>query len=152
MPGWLEHLERKLEEHRNSRLKLIITDGVFSMDGDCAKLGEMVGLAEKHDAMVLGVDSPHTPTPKETEHVSGTGGSKSTVETAKRIVSRDYFLRPLFILLSCFLAGAASNLGFVRAVLSGEKKLSLRERVEAMSGLGYGGVSEESRAEKLSGA
>ena len=54
----MEHLESKLELHADKRLKLIITDGVFSMDGDTAKLGEMVELAEKHDAMIL-VDDSH---------------------------------------------------------------------------------------------
>ena len=37
---------------------MIITDGVFSMDGDLAKLDEIVALAEKYDAMVF-VDDSH---------------------------------------------------------------------------------------------
>jgi 3-mercaptopyruvate sulfurtransferase SseA len=49
----------------------------------------------------------------------------------KSILSRDYLLRPLFILVLCLFLGALSNLGLVRAVFSGEKKLSLKERVEA---------------------
>jgi len=52
------HLEEKLQEHRDKRYRLIITDGVFSMDGDLAKLDEIVALAEKHDAMVF-VDESH---------------------------------------------------------------------------------------------
>jgi glycine C-acetyltransferase len=52
------HLESKLEEHQDKRHRLIITDGVFSMDGDLAKLDEIVALAEKYDAMVF-VDDSH---------------------------------------------------------------------------------------------
>ena len=53
------HLEEKLQEHQDKRFRLIITDGVFSMDGDIAKLDEIVALAEKHDAMVF-VDDSHS--------------------------------------------------------------------------------------------
>ncbi|MEW6365626.1 MAG: glycine C-acetyltransferase [Acidobacteriota bacterium] len=52
------HLQEKLEEHQDKRYRLIITDGVFSMDGDVAKLDEIVALAEKYDAMVF-VDDSH---------------------------------------------------------------------------------------------
>ena len=54
----MEHLEEKLQEHQDKRARLIITDGVFSMDGDLAKLDEIVALAEKYDAMVFVDDSP----------------------------------------------------------------------------------------------
>jgi glycine C-acetyltransferase len=54
----MEHLEKKLQLHADKRLKLVITDGVFSMDGDTAKLDEMVALCEKYDAMIL-VDDSH---------------------------------------------------------------------------------------------
>ncbi|MBU0507600.1 glycine C-acetyltransferase [bacterium] len=52
------HLEEKLEEHQDKRLRLVITDGVFSMDGDLAKLDEITALAEKYNAMVF-VDDSH---------------------------------------------------------------------------------------------
>ncbi|MBE0676208.1 MAG: glycine C-acetyltransferase [Bacteroidales bacterium] len=55
----MEHLEEKLLLHANKRIKLVITDGVFSMDGDLAKLDKMVELCEKHDAMIL-VDDSHS--------------------------------------------------------------------------------------------
>lgn len=54
----MEHLEEKLQLHADKRLKVIITDGVFSMDGDTAILDEMVALAEKYDAIVF-VDDSH---------------------------------------------------------------------------------------------
>jgi glycine C-acetyltransferase len=52
------HLEEKLQEHQDKRFRMIITDGVFSMDGDIAKLGDIVRLAEKYNAMVF-VDDSH---------------------------------------------------------------------------------------------
>jgi glycine C-acetyltransferase len=53
------HLEEKLQEHQDKRHRMIITDGVFSMDGDLARLDEIVALAEKYDAMVF-VDDSHS--------------------------------------------------------------------------------------------
>ena len=55
----MKHLEAKLEEHQDKRVRLIITDGVFSMDGDLAKMDEIVALAEKYDAMVF-TDESHS--------------------------------------------------------------------------------------------
>lgn len=52
------HLESKLEEHQDKRIRLIVTDGVFSMDGDIAPLDRICELAEKHGAMVF-VDDSH---------------------------------------------------------------------------------------------
>jgi glycine C-acetyltransferase len=54
----MEHLEEKLQETQNLRFRMIITDGVFSMDGDIAPLDRICDLAEKYDAMVL-VDDSH---------------------------------------------------------------------------------------------
>ena len=51
------HLEEKLQEHQDKRFRMIITDGVFSMDGDLAKMDEIVPLAEKYNAMVFLDDS-----------------------------------------------------------------------------------------------
>jgi glycine C-acetyltransferase len=55
----MAHLEEKLQLHADKRFKLVVTDGVFSMDGDTAKLDEMVALCEKYDAMLL-VDESHS--------------------------------------------------------------------------------------------
>ena len=54
----MEHLEEKLQLHADRRLKVVITDGVFSMDGDTARLDEMAKLCEKYDAMLF-VDDSH---------------------------------------------------------------------------------------------
>ncbi len=51
-------LESRLKESASARFRLIATDGVFSMDGDVAKLGEICELADKHDALVM-VDDSH---------------------------------------------------------------------------------------------
>ena len=54
----MQDLERKLVEAKDAKIKLIATDGVFSMDGYIAKLDEITQLAEKHNAMVM-VDDSH---------------------------------------------------------------------------------------------
>jgi glycine C-acetyltransferase len=51
-------LEQHLKEAQNCRLRLIVTDGVFSMDGDLAKLPDICTLADKYDAAVM-VDDSH---------------------------------------------------------------------------------------------
>ncbi|MEV0085161.1 glycine C-acetyltransferase [Saccharopolyspora sp. NPDC050642] len=51
-------LERLLKENSDARRKLVVTDGVFSMDGYLAPLDEICALAEKYDAMVM-VDDSH---------------------------------------------------------------------------------------------
>jgi glycine C-acetyltransferase len=55
----MAHLEQKLQLHADKRQRMVICDGVFSMDGDTAKLDEMVALCEKYDAMIL-VDDSHS--------------------------------------------------------------------------------------------
>jgi glycine C-acetyltransferase len=52
------HLEQKLQEHQDKRSRLIVTDGVFSMDGDLAPLDQICALAERYGAMVF-VDDSH---------------------------------------------------------------------------------------------
>jgi glycine C-acetyltransferase len=53
----MAHLEEKLQENQDKRIRLIITDGVFSMDGDIAKLDQICDLADKYNAMVFLDDS-----------------------------------------------------------------------------------------------
>ncbi len=54
----MRDLEEHLKQTQNKRIRMIATDGVFSMDGDIAKLDEICALAEKYDAMVM-VDDSH---------------------------------------------------------------------------------------------
>lgn len=54
----MEHLEEKLQLHQNKRIKMVITDGVFSMDGDLARLDIMADLCDKYDALLF-VDESH---------------------------------------------------------------------------------------------
>ena len=61
-------LERALKDHSDANRKLIITDGVFSMDGDICPLDEITELAEAHNAMIY-VDDCHG------EGVLGEGGA-----------------------------------------------------------------------------
>ncbi|MFC1672366.1 aminotransferase class I/II-fold pyridoxal phosphate-dependent enzyme, partial [Planctomycetota bacterium] len=56
--GDMADLEEKLKEAAPARFRLIATDGVFSMDGDIARLDEICDLADKYDAMVM-VDDSH---------------------------------------------------------------------------------------------
>ena len=54
----LEHLEEQLKESSSYATRWIVTDGVFSMEGDVAKLPELVELSKKYDAMLV-VDDSH---------------------------------------------------------------------------------------------
>ena len=51
-------LEKQLQDASDARLKVIVTDGVFSMDGDVAPLAEIVNLAKRYDAFTF-VDECH---------------------------------------------------------------------------------------------
>ena len=51
-------LEKKLQESQANKYRMVVTDGVFSMDGDIAPLSAICDLAERYDALVL-VDDSH---------------------------------------------------------------------------------------------
>lgn len=57
--GDMADLERVLQEAKADRFKLIVTDGVFSMDGNVAPMDKICDLAEKYDALVM-VDECHS--------------------------------------------------------------------------------------------
>ena len=52
-------LERSLQEAQQQRFRIIVTDGVFSMDGNVAPMDQICDLAEKYDALVM-VDESHS--------------------------------------------------------------------------------------------
>ncbi len=54
----MDHLEKHLQDAQSAEFRLVVTDGVFSMDGHLAPLVEICDLAEKYEAMVL-VDDSH---------------------------------------------------------------------------------------------
>ena len=54
----MAHLEQKLQLHQNKRIRVVITDGAFSMDGDLAKIDKIVELCEKYNSMVF-IDDSH---------------------------------------------------------------------------------------------
>jgi glycine C-acetyltransferase len=54
----MKDLEKQLVSAKESKIKMIATDGVFSMDGHIAKLDEIASLAEKYNAMLM-VDDSH---------------------------------------------------------------------------------------------
>ena len=49
----MEDLEEQLKKSQAQRFRIIVTDGVFSMDGDLAQMDEICALAEKYDALVM---------------------------------------------------------------------------------------------------
>jgi len=68
----MEELESILKETANLKYRMIVTDGVFSMDGDIARLTDICDLAEKYDSLVM-VDDSHA-----TGYIGQTG--RGTVE------------------------------------------------------------------------
>ena len=55
----MEDLERQLQAAQAQRFRIIVTDGVFSMDGNVAPMDKICDLAEKYDALVM-VDESHS--------------------------------------------------------------------------------------------
>lgn len=63
----MQELEQCLQDAQSAKYRIVVTDGVFSMDGDLAKLPEIVALCEKYDALVM-VDDSHA-----TGYIGATG-------------------------------------------------------------------------------
>jgi glycine C-acetyltransferase len=55
----IDHLSGLLKKNVESKQKIIVTEGIFSMDGDIAKLGELAELVRKYDAILI-VDDAHS--------------------------------------------------------------------------------------------
>lgn len=78
-------LEEKLKATSHARVRLVATDGVFSMDGDIAPLAEICRLAKKHDALVF-VDECHAsgfvgPTGRGTDELCGVYGQVDIINS-----------------------------------------------------------------------
>ncbi|MGD9547573.1 MAG: glycine C-acetyltransferase [Candidatus Krumholzibacteriia bacterium] len=81
----MDHLETQLQESQDAAYRLIVTDGVFSMDGDLAKLPEICSLAERYGSMLLVDDSHATgftgPTGRGTAEKFGVMGRVDVITT-----------------------------------------------------------------------
>lgn len=81
----MEELEKCLIEAQSARYRIVVTDGVFSMDGDICKLPEIVALCDKYDALVMVDDSHGTgyigPTGRGTAEYYGLTGKVDVITT-----------------------------------------------------------------------
>lgn len=115
----LADLEAKLQHHRDRRTRLIVTDGVFSMEGDIAPLPGIVDLARRYDAVVA-VDDSHA------TGVLGTSG-RGTAEHYDMLGEVDIITSTL----GKALGGAAG--GFIAASAAACDYLTQRARPQLFS-------------------
>lgn len=105
----MESLEQKLKTCVPDKLKLIIVDGIFSMEGDIANLPEIVKLAEKYNANIM-VDDAHT---LGVIGKNGAGTSSHFGLTDKVDVIMGTFSKSLAS-LGGFIAGDASTINYLK--------------------------------------
>jgi glycine C-acetyltransferase len=81
----MEELEKCLQESSTATYRMVVTDGVFSMDGDICRLPEIVALCEKYDSLVMVDDSHATgyigPTGRGTAEYYGLTGKIDIITT-----------------------------------------------------------------------
>ena len=106
----LDHLDQQLRKHDFARRKIIVTDGVFSMDGDIAPLPGLVDLSERYDALLM-VDDAHA------TGVLGKNG-KGTVEHFNLAGRVPIQVGTLGKALGSFGAYAAGDRGLIRFLLN----------------------------------
>ena len=109
----MKDLEAKLKRYRRKR-KLIVTDGVFSMDGDIAPLPQIVELAKKYNAMVMVDDA----------HATGVLG-----ENGRGTAEHFHLEEEVDILMGTF----SKALGAVGGYIAGDKDLIKFLRISARS-------------------
>src|SRR5271156_1204609 len=101
--GDLEMLESGLREHRTeSGRKLIVTETVFSMDGDVAPLGEILALAERYGAGVI-LDEAHATA----VHGPGGRGVSANYKNAENIVATVHTCGKALASAGAFVCGSA---------------------------------------------
>lgn len=108
--GDLNDLEHHLRGSASARKKLIITDGIFSMDGDIAPLPGLVSLAERYNALLM-VDDAHG------TGVLGNGG-RGTVEHFGLAGKVPIQMGTLGKALGCFGAYVAGDRGLIQYLLN----------------------------------
>jgi len=81
--GDMAELEKGLRDAQTKRLRLIVTDGVFSMDGALAKLPDICELADRHDAVVM-VDDSHA------TGILGAGGRGTPRVSESNLIQRRF--------------------------------------------------------------
>ncbi len=109
--GDMAELEARLQEAQPARFRVIVTDGVFSMDGDYAKLDEIYALAQRYDALMI-VDDSHA-----TGFVGPTG--RGTPEKFHLLGAKDIILtgtlgKALGGAMGGFVAGPAPLIEYLR--------------------------------------
>ena len=83
----MNELEKCLQEAQAQRFRIIVTDGVFSMDGNVAPMDQICDLAEKYDALVM-VDESHS---AGVVGATGHGVSDTLVEMFLLVSGRDLY-------------------------------------------------------------
>ena len=105
----MHSLERLLKKCEPNRIKLIVVDGVFSMDGDIANLPEIVKLADKYEASIM-VDDAHS-IGVIGEHGSGTASHFGLTDKVDLIMGT--FSKSLAA-LGGFIAGDFETINFIK--------------------------------------
>ena len=131
-------LRAGLEEARGARIRLVVTDGVFSMHGDLAKLPQICSMAEEHGALVVVDDS----------HATGQGrpaADAGTLWRARRWTpSRARSERP-----SGRLRGSSGRRELIAPFASALARTSSNSVAPPIVGGALGAIDRGSRAERL---
>jgi glycine C-acetyltransferase len=104
----MDELETRLKEASGARFRLIVTDGVFSMDGHVAKLRDIRALADKYDALVMS-DECHA-----TGHLGAQGKGAPTLTGGRVDIVTGTFGKTLGGAMGGFVAAAQPIVDLMR--------------------------------------